>query len=187
MPEFRVILMAENDKDGQTGDQKDQDDKNTANNSGQNDNDGDSGGDLKFTPAQQEHINSLLAEERRKEARKAASYKKELDGLKSKKGEGDSSKDNSRISDLENRLAKYEAKELADRVCADLKIPKEEREKYIRHVTATDEDEIREQIKALKQDFAPKRTGMGSNPAKQGKPGKNDSINQYIRNRGRIG
>ena len=173
--------MAENDKDGQTGDQKDQDNKNTANNSGQNDNDGDSGGDLKFTPAQQEHINSLLAEERRKEARKAASYKRELEGLKSKKGEGDSSKDNSRISDLENRLAKYEAKELADRVCADLKIPKEEREKYIRHVTATDEDGIRDQIKALKQDFAPKRTGMGTNPSRTGKASPNDSINAYIR------
>lgn len=180
--------MIDTDKDGQTGGQKDQDDKNTANNSGQEDNDGDQGGDLKFSPAQQAYINSLLAEERRKESRKAASYKKELEVLKSKKGEGgDSSKDNTRISDLEGRLAKYEAKELADQVCADLKIPKEEREKYIRHVTATDEDGIRDQIKALKQDFAPKRTGMGSNPAKQGKPGKNDSINQYIRNRGRIG
>lgn len=140
-----------------------------------------------FTPEQQEYVNSLLAEERRKEAKKAEKLKKELEGLKAKKTEGDDkpAKDDPRITDLEGRLAKYEADKLADKICADLKIPKEEREKYIRHVTATDEDGIREQLRALKQDFAPKKTGTGTNPAKTGKPGKNDSINAYIRSRGR--
>lgn len=179
-------MADDKDDKGQSGGQSGQGDKDTAKDGGQDDKGGDQG-EIKFTPEQQEHINSMLAEERRKEAKKAEKLKKELEGLKAKKTEGDDkqAKDDPRITDLEGRLAKYEADKLADKICADLKIPKEEREKYIRHVTATDEDGIREQLRALKQDFAPKKTGTGTNPAKTGKPGKNDSINAYIRSRGR--
>jgi ATP/maltotriose-dependent transcriptional regulator MalT len=179
--------MTEDDSKDKPGDKDVQGDKDAAKKGGQDDRDDDQG-EVKFTPKQQEHINSLLAEERRKEAKKAEKLKKELDGLKTKKTEGDDkqAKDDPRITDLEGRLAKYEADKLADKICADLKIPKEEREKYIRHVTATDEDGIKEQLRALKQDFAPKKTGAGTNPAKAGKPGKNDSINAYIRSRGRV-
>ena len=168
------------DKDGkgQSGDQKGQGDT------------GDKAGDQQqknadgFTPEQQERINSLLAEERRKEAAKAKKLQGELDALKTK-GLPKDEQTEARIKQMEDKLKVYEAKELANSICADLKIPKEEREKYIRHVTATDEDGIREQLKRLKQDFGPTRTGAGSNPAKAGKPGKNDSINSFIRNRGR--
>lgn len=175
------ISMTDNDNKSQSGGDNSQG-KDTGNKAGDEGEDQQQKNADGFTPEQQEHVNSLLAEERRKEAAKAKKLQKELDELKGKKegGEG-SKKDDSRISDLEGRLKKYEAKDLADKICADLKIPKEEREKYTRHVTATDEDEIREQIRALKQDFAPKKTGAGSNPAKTGKPGPNDSINSYIR------
>ena len=170
------------DKDGkgQSGDQKGQGDT------------GDKAGDQQqknadgFTPEQQERINSLLAEERRKEAAKAKKLQGELDALKTK-GMPKDEQTEQRIKQMEDKLKVYEAKELANSICADLKIPKEEREKYIRHVTATDEDGIKEQLKRLKQDFAPQRTGTGTNPAKTAKPGKNDGINQYIRNRGRVG
>jgi hypothetical protein len=177
--------MTENKSEkGQSGDQKGQGD--TGDKAGQKGEDDQQRNEDGFTPEQQEKVNALVAEERRKEAKKAAVLKKELESLKGKKEDGDGTKqDDSRISSLEEKLKKYEAKDLADKICADLKIPKEEREKYVRHVTATDEDEIREQIRALKQDFAPKKTGAGSNPAKTGKPGKNDGINQFIRNRGR--
>lgn len=181
--------MAEKDDKGQSGDQKGQgENKDTANNGGQNDKGEDDSGEVKFTPAQQEHINSLLAEERRKEAKKAEKLRKELDGLKNKKGDGDgtkqdSSKNDDRIKEIQDKLAKFESRDVADKICADLKIPKDEREKYIRHVTATDEDEIRDQIKALKQDFAPKRTGAGSNPAKTGKKNPHDEINDFIRSK----
>lgn len=175
--------MADKDDKGQSGDQNGQGD--TGDKAGQKgeeqrNEDG-------FTPEQQEKVNSLLAEERRKEASKAKKIQKELDALKGKKNDGEgTNQDDSRISDLEARLRKYESRDTADKICADLKIPKEEREKYIRHVTATDEDEIRDQIKALKQDFAPKKTGTGTNPARSGKAGKNDKINQFIRSGGRI-
>lgn len=171
--------MADDDKNGQPGDQKDQGDT------------GDKAGDQQqknsdgFTPEQQEKINSLLAEERRKEAAKVKKLQGELDALKTK-GLPKDEQTEQRIKQMEDKLKVYEAKDLANSICADLKIPKEEREKYIRHVTATDEDGIREQLKRLKQDFGPTRTGAGSNPAKTGKPGKNDSINRFIRNRGRI-
>lgn len=179
-------MADKDDKNGQPGGQGGQGDKNTADKGGQGDKgEGQDGGQRDengFTSDQQDYINSLVAEERRKEAAKAKKLQKELDALKGKKSDGEgNAQDDSRITNLEGKLAKYEAKELADKICADLKILKEEREKYIRHVTATDEDAIREQIKALKQDFAPKKTGAGSNPAKTGKPGPNDSINAYIR------
>lgn len=177
--------MADNDDKGQPGDQNGQGDK-TANNGGENkgESERDENG---FTKEQQDYINSLVAEERRKEGAKAKKLQKELDTLRGKKSDGDNTKQaEARITALEGELAKFKARDVADKICADLKIAKEEREKYIRHVTATDEDEIRDQIKALKQDFAPKKTGTGSNPAKTGKPGKNDSINRFIRSRGRI-
>ncbi len=180
-------MADEDDSKNKLGDKEGQGDTgDKAGQKGEGDQDDDQG-EVKFTQKQQEHINSLLAEERRKEAKKAEKLKKELEGLKAKKTEGDdkTAKDDPRIADLEGRLAKYEADKLADKICADLKIPKEEREKYIRHVTATDEDGIKEQLRALKQDFAPKKTGTGTNPPKTGKPGKNDSINAYIRSKGR--
>ena len=107
--------------------------------------------------------------------------------FKSEKWKNMKARSETRIKQMEDKLKVYEAKDPANSICADLKIPKEEREKYIRHVTATDEDGIREQLKRLKQDFGPARTGAGSNPPKQGKPGKNDGINNFIRSRGRIG
>lgn len=165
------------DKTSQSGGDKSQGDK-TANNGGQ-DEKGDKKSD-EFTPEQQEKINSLLAEERRKAESKAKKAQAELDALKTK-GLPKDEQTEARIKQMEDRLKVYEAKDLANSICADLKIPKEEREKYIRHVTATDEDGIREQLKRLKQDFGPTRTGAGSNPAKAGKPGPNDSINAYIR------
>lgn len=177
--------MADDNKGkDQSGDQKGQGD--TGDKAGQK------GDDLQqknadgFTPEQQEKINSLLAEERRKEAAKAKKLQTELDALKNK-GLPKDEQTEARIKQMEDKLKVYEAKDLANSIAADLKIPKEEREKYIRHVTATDEDGIREQLKKLKQDFAPQRTGTGTNPAKTAKPGKNDGINQYIRNRGRVG
>lgn len=177
--------MADNKDDkGQSGDQNGQGD--TGNKSGQKGEEQQTN-ENGFTPEQQERVNALVAEERRKEAKKAAGTKKELDALKGKKSDGEgNAQDDSRISDMERKLAKFEAKELANSICADLKIPKEEREKYIRHVTATDEDGIRDQIKALKQDFAPKKTGAGTNPPRSGKAGKNDRINEFIRSGGRI-
>lgn len=175
------------DKD-QSGGQNGQGDKNdTANQDGKDgkgeDQDSKKSAD-EFTPEQQEKVNSLLAEERRKESAKAKKIKDELDALKAK-GLSKDEQTEQRFKQLEDTLKGYEAKGLALSICADLKIPKEEREKYIRHVTATDEEGIRSQLKALKQDFAPQKTGTGSNPAKTGKPGKNDSINNYIRSRGR--
>ena len=171
--------MADNDKDGQSGGQEGQGDK-TADKSGDNKQKSD-----EFTPEQQEKINSLLAEERRKEAKKAAKLQTELDTLKNK-GLPKDEQTEQRIKQLEDRIKGYEAKELANDIAADLKIPKEEREKFIRHVTATDEEGIREQLKRLKADFAPSRTGTGSNPPRQAKPGKNDGINRFIRSGGRI-
>lgn len=171
--------MTDNDKDGQSGGQEGQGDK-TADKSGDDKQKSD-----EFSPAQQEKINSLLAEERRKEAKKATKLQTELDNLKTK-GLPKDEQTEARIKQLEDKLKGYEAKELANDIAADLKIPKEEREKFIRHVTATDEDGIREQLKRLKADFSPSRTGTGSNPARQAKPGKNDSINRFIRSGGRI-
>ena len=171
--------MTDNDIDSQSGGQE-----------GQGEKTADKGGDDKqksdeFTPEQQQKINSLLAEERRKEAKKAAKLQAELDALKTK-GLPKDEQTEQRIKQMEDKLKGYEAKELANDIAADLKIPKEEREKFIRHVTATDEDGIREQLKRLKADFAPSRTGTGSNPPRQAKPGKNDRINQFIRSGGRI-
>lgn len=172
--------MTDSDKSGQPGDQKDQGDTGSKSGDQQQKNaDG-------FTPEQQEKINAMVAEERRKEAAKAKKLQGELDALKTK-GLPKDEQTEARIKQMEDKLKVYEAKELANSICADLKIPKEERERYIRHVTATDEDGIKEQLKRLKQDFGPTRTGAGSNPPKQGKPGKNDSINNFIRSRGRIG
>jgi hypothetical protein len=172
------------DKDGkgQSGDQKGQ--GKTGDAAGQDDK-GEKKNAEGFTEAQQEHINSLVAEERRKEAAKAKKLQGELDALKTK-GLPKDEQTEARIKQMEDKLKGYEAKDLALSICADLKIPKEEREKYVRHVTATDEEGIRDQIRKLKQDFAPQKTGTGSNPAKTGKPGKNDGINQLIRSRGRI-
>lgn len=178
--------MTDNDKDGKSGSQEGQGDK-TADKSGDNKQKSD-----EFTPEQQEKINSLLAEERRKEAKKAAKLQTELETLKTKGLPKDEQTDarikqmEDKLKGYEDKLKGYEAKELANDIAADLKIPKEEREKFIRHVTATDEDGIREQLKRLKSDFAPSRTGTGSNPARQAKPGKNDRINQFIRSGGRI-
>ena len=171
--------MADNDKDGQSGGQEGQGDK-TADKSGEGKQKSDD-----FTPEQQEKINSLLAEERRKEAKKAAKLQTELDTLKNK-GLPKDEQTEQRIKQLEDRIKGYEAKDLANDIAADLKIPKEEREKFIRYVTATDEEGIREQLKRLKADFAPSRTGAGSNPPRQAKPGKNDGINRFIRSGGRI-
>lgn len=164
---------------GQSGGKNDQGKNDTVNN-GRQDDKGEKKNAEGFTDAQQEHINSLVAEERRKEATKAKKLQGELDALKTK-GLPKDEQTETRIKQMEDRLKGYEAKDLALSICADLKIPKEEREKYARHVTATDEDGIRDQIKKLKQDFAPQKTGTGSNPAKTGKPGPNDSINSYIR------
>lgn len=181
--------MAEKDDKGQSGDQSGQG-KDTGDQSGKNDKgDGQGQGGQKnddgFTPEQQEKINAMVAEERRKAEAKAKKLQADLDALKTK-GLPKDEQTEQRIKQLENKLSGYEAKGLANSICADLKIPKEEREKYIRHVTATDEDGIRAQLRALKQDFAPQKTGTGSNPPKTGKPGKNDSINKFIRSRGRI-
>ena len=174
--------MAEDKSDkGQPGDQKGQGE--TGDKAGQK-GEGQKLNENGFTEAQQEHINSLVAEERRKEAAKAKKLQEELDALKTK-GLPKDEQTEARIKQMEDKLKGYEAKDLALAICADLKIPKEEREKYARHVTATDEDGIKDQIRKLKQDFAPQKTGTGSNPAKTGKPGKNDGINQFIRNRGR--
>ena len=170
--------MAEEDK-GESGSQKGQGE--TGGNAGQK-GEGQKTNADGWTDEQQERINSLLAEERRKEGKKAEKIKNELDELKTK-GLPKDEQAEQRIKAMEDRLKGYEAKELANSIAADLKIPKEERAKYVRHVTATDEDGIREQIKALKQDFAPQKTGAGSNPAKTGKPGKHDSINNYIRSK----
>lgn len=137
-----------------------------------------------WTDEQQEKINALVAEERRKESSKTKKAQKELDELKTK-GLPKDEQTEQRIKQMEEKLKGYEVKELANSICADLKIPKEDRERYIKYVTATDEDGIKEQLKRLKADFGPTRTGAGSNPARQGKPGKNDSINQFIRNRGK--
>lgn len=176
--------MADNDdKSSQSGGENDQGEtKDTANKSGQDDK-GEKKSD-EFTTEQQEKINSLLAEEHRKESVKAKKIQAELDALKSK-GLSKDEQTEFRIKQMEDKLNGYEVKEQANSICADLKIPKEDREKYIRHVTAADEEGIRTQLKMLKADFAPKQTGTGSNPAKTGKPGKNDSINQFIRSRGR--
>lgn len=175
--------MADDDKSGQSGDKSGQSDTG-------DDKAGQKGEDKKnadgWTEEQQEKINSMLAEERRKAEGKAKKIQKELDDLKTKGLPKDEQTD-ARIKGLEDRLKGYEAKELAYSICADLKIPKEEREKYVRHVTATDEEGIREQLKKLKADFAPTRTGTSSNPAKTGKPGKNDSINQFIRHKAGLG
>lgn len=171
--------MADNDIDSQSGGQEGQGDK-TADNGGYDKQKSD-----EFTPEQQQKINSLLAEERRKEAKKAARLQTELDNLKTK-GLPKDEQTEARIKQMEDKLKGYEAKELANDIAADLKIPKEEREKFIRHVTATDEDGIRDQLKRLKADFAPSRTGTGSNPPRQATPGKNDRINQFIRSGGRI-
>lgn len=174
--------MADDKGKGQSGDQGGQGKDDTANKGGKEEK-GEGQGDQKgdeFSPEQQERVNAMVAEERRKEAAKAKKLQKELDDLKNK----DLPKDeqtNKRIEQMEQRLAGYEAKELANSICADMKIPKDEREKYIRHVTATDEEGIRGQLKALKKDFGPTKTGTGTNPAKTGKGSPNDSINSYIR------
>ena len=172
--------MAEEDK-GESGGQKGQGD--TGDKAGQK-GEGQKTNADGWTDEQQEKINSLLAEERRKEGKKADKIKKELDELRTK-GLPKDEQAEARIKAMEDKLRGYEAKELANSIAADLKIPKEERERYIKYVTATDEDGIKEQLKRLKADFGPTRTGAGSNPARQGKPGKNDSINQFIRNRGK--
>ena len=172
--------MTNNDDKGQPGDQKGQGE--TGDKAGQKSEDQKS----EFTPEQQEKINGLLADERRKAESKAKKMQTELEALKTK-GLPKDEQTEARIKQMEDRLKVYESKELAYSIAADLKIPKEEREKFIRHVTATDEEGIRDQLKRLKADFAPTRTGAGSNPARTAKPGKNDSINQYIRNKGRIG
>ena len=161
-----------------------QGDKNTADKGGDDKGDQQKNADG-FTPEQQEKINSLLAEERRKERAVAAKIKTELDALKTK-DLPEAQQNKQKVEELSKRLAVFEARELANSICSDLKIPKEDRAKYINHVTATDEEGIREQIKKLKADFAPPKTGTGSNPAKTGKPGKYDNINQFIRSRGKM-
>jgi hypothetical protein len=174
------------DDKGQPGDQNEngQGDKNTADKGGDDKGDQQKNADG-FTPEQQEKINSLLAEERRKERAVAAKIKTELDALKTK-DLPEAQQNKQKVEELSKRLAVFEARELANSICADLKIPKEDRAKYINHVNATDEEGIREQIKKLKADFAPPKTGTGSNPAKTGKPGKYDNINQFIRSRGKM-
>ena len=168
------------DNKGQSGGQKDQsdtDDKAAQKNK-------DEGQKGEFTPEQQEKINSLLADERRKAESKAKKLQTELDTLKTK-GLPKDEQTEQRIKQMEDQLKGYVAKDLAYSIAADLKIPKEEREKYIRNVTATDEEGIRDQLKRLKADFAPQKTGASTNPPRTTKPSKNDSINQYIRNKGR--
>jgi predicted phage gp36 major capsid-like protein len=173
--------MAEEENKGESGSQKGQGE--TGDKAGQKGEEQKTNADG-WTDEQQAKINSMLAEERRKESKKAEKIKKELEDLKTK-GLSKDEQTEQRINQMEEKLKGYEAKELANSICADLKIPKEERERYIKYVTATDEDGIKEQLKRLKADFGPSRTGAGSNPARQGKPGKNDSINQFIRNRGK--
>jgi hypothetical protein len=175
--------MADKDDKGQPDDQKDRgENKDTANKGGQQDESDQQKNADGWTPEQQEKINNMVAEERRKERAAAAKIKTELDVLKNK-DLPEAQQNKQKVEELSKRLATFEAKELANSICADLKIPKDEREKYIRHVTATDEDGIRAQIKNLKADFAPTKTGAGSNPAKTGKKNPHDEINDFIRSK----
>lgn len=179
--------MPEDDKSGkgQSGDQSGQG-GNTGKDSGKDDDQGNKGqvNADGFTEEQQEKINTLLADERRREARKAEKLRKELEELKTGgKGSSGTSQEDPKVRELSDRLAKYEARETANKIAGELKIPKEEREKYLNHVTATDPDEIRDQLKAMVRDFGAKKTGTSANPAHQKKANKNDEINAYIRRR----
>lgn len=167
--------MTNENKDGQTGGQKDQEEK--EDNTGKQD---ESQDDSEFSEAQQAKINGMLAAERRKESAKAAQLKKELDALKTK-DLPEAQQHKQKAESLEKELAGYKAKELAATIADDLKIPKTEQPKYLKYVTATDENGIKDQLKQLKKDFGSNSTGTGSNPARSGKVNPNDSINSYIR------
>jgi len=73
---------------------------------------------------------------------KSAAIKKELDALKNK-DLPEAQQHKQRADMLEQELAKYKAKELAETVADDLKIPKAEQAKYLKYVTAIDESESR--------------------------------------------
>ncbi len=138
--------------------------------------------DTELTPEQQAKVNVMLAAERRKEALKSAAIKKELDALKNK-DLPEAQQHKQRADMLEQELAKYKAKELAETVADDLKIPKAEQAKYLKYVTAIDESGIKDQLKQLKKDFGVNSTGTGSNPAKTGKRNPHDEINDFIRSK----
>jgi hypothetical protein len=149
------------DKKEDTGDKEDQD-------------------NFDFTPEQQAKINNMLATERRKERASAAKIKAELDILKSK-DLPEAQQHKLKVDELTQKLAKYEAKELAETVADDLKIPKAEQAKYLKYIIATDEQGIKDQLKQLKKDFGANSTGASSNPAKTGKKNPHDEINDFIR------
>jgi len=150
----------------------------------ENDSTDDKSGNEKTTFSQDD-VNALLAVERRKEAAKAAQIKAELATLKTK-DLPEAQQNKLKAESLEQELAKYKAKELAGNIADDLKIPKPEQSKYLKYVTATDENGIKDQLKQLKKDFGATSTGAGTNPPRSGKAGKNDRMNDFIRSGGRI-
>jgi hypothetical protein len=165
--------MVKEDDKSQTAGEKEQDKKDTGK-------DQDNEGDVEFTPEQQAKINNMLAVERRKERAAAAKIKDELNDLKTK-DLPEAQQHKQKVEELSAKVAKYEAKELAETVATDLKIPKAEQAKYLKYVTATDEPGIKDQLKQLKKDFGANSTGAGSNPSKTGKTNPHDEINDFIR------
>lgn len=160
-------------KDDQTAGQNEQDEED------QKDTDEQESG-VKFTPAQQAEINRLLAAERRASQKAAAKAREELQTLKTK----DLPAAEKTKADLEaatTELQRYKARELAETIADDLKIPKGEQPKYLKYITASDEAGIKDQLKQLRKDFGAQQMGTGSNPAKDGKVPPNESINSYIR------
>lgn len=171
--------MADKDDKSQTAGDKEQDKEEKKDDTGDQKEDQEKD---EFTPEQQAKINNMLAAERRKERVAAAKIKAELDTLKSK-DLPEAQQHKLKVDELTAKLAKYEAKELAETVADDLKIPKTEQAKYLKYVTATDEQGIKDQLKQLKKDFGTNSTGAGSNPAKTGKKNPHDEINDFIRSK----